>query len=117
MIYLVTGATGNIGGRVVERLLAQGERPRIFVRDADKARARYGHRVEVAVGELGDVASLGRALEGVDTLFLVNSGPGLQRRDEAAAKSAKASGVKRVVKLSSYDAEQRVGTGFWHALG
>jgi uncharacterized protein YbjT (DUF2867 family) len=30
MIYLITGATGDIGSRVVERLLERGDRPRIF---------------------------------------------------------------------------------------
>ena len=38
MVYLITGATGNVGSLVVERLIARGNRTRIFVRDADKAR-------------------------------------------------------------------------------
>lgn len=117
MVYLITGATGNIGSRVVDRLLAGGERPRVFARDPEKARARFGGRVDVVAGDLADAASLARALSGVDALFLVNSGPGLEARDEAAAKVAKASGVKRLVKLSSFDAEPRVGTGEWHAKG
>lgn len=115
--YLVTGATGNIGARVVERLLRRGERPRLFVRDAGKAATRFGDRVDLAVGDLADAASLARALRGVDALFLVNSGPGLEVRDEAAARVARASGVKRLVKLSSLDARQQVGTGIWHARG
>jgi hypothetical protein len=58
------------------------------------------------------------ALAGVDVLFLVNSGPELAALDELAAKAAKATRVKRLVKLSSYDArEQNVGTGIWHAAG
>jgi (4-alkanoyl-5-oxo-2,5-dihydrofuran-3-yl)methyl phosphate reductase len=117
MVYLVTGATGNIGSRVVDRLLAPGERPRVFARDPEKARARFDSRVDVAVGDLAESASLARALSGVDALFLVNSGSGLEVRDEAAAKVAKASGVKRLVKLSSADAAQQVGTGVWHAQG
>jgi uncharacterized protein YbjT (DUF2867 family) len=54
MIYLVTGATGDIGSRVVERLLERGDRPRIFFRDMEKARVRYGDRVDIAVGDLAD---------------------------------------------------------------
>jgi uncharacterized protein YbjT (DUF2867 family) len=116
MIYLITGATGNVGGLVTERLVARGVRPRIFVRDAEKARARYGDRVDVVVGDLSDAASLARALTGVDTLFLVNSGHDLDVRDGAAADAARASGVRHLVKLSSIDArEQNVGTGVWHA--
>jgi len=115
--YLVTGATGNIGGRVVDRLVSRGERPRVFARDVAKARARFGGRVDVVAGDLGDAAALARAFAGVDVVLLVNSGPGLEVRDAAAAHVARASGTKRLVKLSSFDAEHQVGTGVWHALG
>jgi (4-alkanoyl-5-oxo-2,5-dihydrofuran-3-yl)methyl phosphate reductase len=115
--YLITGATGNVGSMVVEQLLARGERPRVFVRDADKARGRWGDRVEVAVGDLADAASLAAALDGRDSLFLLNAGPDLDERDRAAAEISAARGV-RLVKLSSIDArEQNVGTGVWHARG
>jgi uncharacterized protein YbjT (DUF2867 family) len=118
MNYLITGATGNIGSLVVERLLERGDRPRIFVRDVGKARARYGDRVDVAVGDLAETATLSAALAGIDALFLVNSGHDLDVRDAAAAKAAKAAGVRHLVKLSSIDArEQNVGTGVWHARG
>jgi uncharacterized protein YbjT (DUF2867 family) len=116
--HVVTGATGNIGSMVVERLLASGERPRVFVRDEAKARARWGDRVDVAVGDLTDGPSLATALEGADGLFLVNSGPELDRHDRLAARAAKTAGLARLVKLSSYDARQQdVGTGVWHARG
>jgi (4-alkanoyl-5-oxo-2,5-dihydrofuran-3-yl)methyl phosphate reductase len=118
MIYLITGATGNVGSLVTERLIARGVRPRIFVRDAAKARMRYGENVDIRTGDLGDAASLSRALAGVDVLFLVNSGPDLAALDALAADVADDAGVKRLVKLSSYDArEQNVGTGVWHAAG
>jgi len=117
MNYLITGATGDIGSRVVKHLLALGARPRVFARDARKVRERFGDRVDVAVGDLADAGSLFAALAGVDALFLVNSGPELASRDELAAKAAKAAGVKHLVKLSSMDAQQDVGTGVWHARG
>lgn len=118
MTYIITGATGNVGSLVVEGLLARGERPRIFVRDAQKAKARYGGRVDIFTGDLADAKTLTLALVGADELFLVNSGPELAALDELAAKAAKAAGVKHLVKLSSYDArEQNIGTGVWHAAG
>jgi uncharacterized protein YbjT (DUF2867 family) len=73
--------------------------------------------VDIVVGDLADTKSLRSALEGVGALFLVNSGPELAGRDAAAAIVAKAAGVKNLVKLSSMDAGQRVGTGVWHAQG
>jgi uncharacterized protein YbjT (DUF2867 family) len=105
MTYLITGATGDVGSKVVQHLLQRGERPRVFVRDAEKARSRFGDRVEVFVGDLADPAALNAALGGIDELFLVNIGPQIPARDEAAAKAAKASGVKHLVKLSSMDVE------------
>jgi len=118
MIYLITGATGNIGRLVAQRLIERCERPRVFVRDAKKARALYGDRVDVLVGDLADALALKAACEGIDGLFLVNSGPELAARDQAAARAAKAAGVGHLVKLSSFDArEPNVGTGVWHAQG
>jgi uncharacterized protein YbjT (DUF2867 family) len=117
MTYLITGATGDIGSRVTERLLARGIRPRIYVRSAEKARARFGDRVDIAVGDLADANSLTKALAGVDEFFLVNSGPEIAGRDAIAAHAAESAGVKHLVKLSSMDAQQNVGTGAWHAQG
>jgi uncharacterized protein YbjT (DUF2867 family) len=121
MTILVTGATGNIGALVVERLLARGLKTRLFVRDAGKARDMFVHRtgplLDIAVGDLTESATLAPALAGVDAAFLITSGPDLARLDAGAARVAKRAGLRRLVKLSSYDAEPRVGTGVWHALG
>jgi uncharacterized protein YbjT (DUF2867 family) len=116
--YLITGATGNVGSLVAEHLIGRGYRPRVFVRDGGKAKSRYGDRVQVFVGDLSDATTLGPALEGADALLLINSGPDLAVRDQAAAMAAKAANVKLLVKLSSYDSrEPGVGTGVWHLQG
>jgi (4-alkanoyl-5-oxo-2,5-dihydrofuran-3-yl)methyl phosphate reductase len=118
MSYLITGATGNVGSLVVDRLIARGDRPRIFVRDREKAKARYGDRVEIFVGDLADADTLKPAINGTKAILLITSGPDLAAQDEAIARVAKAEGAGRLVKLSSYDArEQNVGTGVWHARG
>jgi uncharacterized protein YbjT (DUF2867 family) len=115
--YLITGATGDVGSKVVERLLQRGDRPRVFVREEKKARLRFGDRVDVFVGDLAYAASLRAALEGVDALFLVNTGPQIPAQDEGAAQVAKAAGVKHLVKLSSMDVEQGLAIGAWHERG
>ena len=117
MVYLITGATGAVGSLVVEQLIKRGERPRVFVRDETKARARYGDRVDIFPGDLAHAETLALALRGTDALLLVNSGPKLGAQDEAAVNVAKATGAKHLVKLSSYDARENVGTGVWHAQG
>jgi uncharacterized protein YbjT (DUF2867 family)/lysophospholipase L1-like esterase len=115
--YVITGATGTVGGLVVERLLERGEQVRVLVRDRAKARRRFGDRVEIAVGDLANPASLPRALAGGDALLLINVGPELAARDAAAAQAARVAGIGFLVKLSSKDAAEEVGTGPWHAAG
>lgn len=58
MIYLITGATGEIGSLVVQLLLERGDRPRILVRNEEKARKLFGNRVDVFVGDLAEAATL-----------------------------------------------------------
>ena len=117
MTFLITGATGDVGSRVVEHLIGRGQQPRVFVRDSAKAQAHFGDRVEVVVGDLGDPPSLRAALQGIDALFLVNTGPFIPARDEAAATAARAAGVKHLVKLSSLDVEHGLAIGAWHERG
>ena len=111
MTYLITGATGEVGARVVNQLAEQGERPRVFARDGAKARAKFGERVEICIGDLGDEKSLTAALEGVEALFLVTSGPQIPFLDELAARAATAANAGYVVKLSSLDVEQSLAIG------
>jgi nucleoside-diphosphate-sugar epimerase len=70
---LVTGASGFIGGRLVERLLIEcGARPRVLLRNYSRAAklARFGlDRVELAIGSLSEPGSLGRAVEGCSIVF------------------------------------------------
>src|SRR5262245_36369240 len=94
MKILVTGATGAIGSLVTRRLIDRGCRPSIFARDEAKARRQFGDAVEIRVGDLrADKESLSAVFAGVDSLFLLNSGPDLAARDRAAALAAKSAGV------------------------
>jgi uncharacterized protein YbjT (DUF2867 family) len=114
---LISGATGDIGARVVRQLLALGHRPRIFVRTAATARQLFGDTVDIHVGDLADPVSLAAALAGAEKFFLVTSGPAIPTLDALAAHTAKAAGVHHLVKLSSLDAEHHLALGRWHALG
>src|SRR5215469_15354475 len=115
--YLITGATGDVGARVVDLLMRSGQRPRVLVRDEQKARSRFRDGVEVRVGDLEDEDSLQASLHGMDGLFLVNIGPRIPVRDELAARVAKTSGVKHIVKLSSMDVQHGLAIGAWHEQG
>jgi (4-alkanoyl-5-oxo-2,5-dihydrofuran-3-yl)methyl phosphate reductase len=117
MTYLITGATGDVGSRVVAHLLKRNLRPRVLARNDAKARLLFGPLVDVFVGDLAEPASFREALEGIDALFLVNVGPEIPQRDEAAAMLAKEMGVKKIVKLSSLDVEHGLAIGAWHEKG
>ncbi|AYG69982.1 MULTISPECIES: NAD(P)H-binding protein [unclassified Rhizobium] len=118
MKYLIVGATGNIGSRVTQRLIARGERPSVFVRNAKKAKALFGAQVDIHVGDLDKApSSLATALDGANGVFLVSDGPDLDTRDRTVAFAAKSAGVGHLVKLSTLDVHTGVGTGPWHARG
>lgn len=118
MKHLVIGATGNIGSRVVQRLVDSGARPSVFVRSARRARSLFGDHVDIHVGDLEKPGcSLATALAGVDGVFLVTDGSDLEKRDRAVAFAARHAGVRHVVKLSTLDVRTGIGTGPWHERG
>ena len=111
---LVTGATGNIGSQVVRELRARGAYVRAFVRDPGKAAAMLGDGVEFASGDFSDAASVRRALEGVDDVFLACANDPRQVEFETGViDAAAASGVRRIVKLSALGAEIGASVVFW----
>ena len=102
---LVTGATGNVGSRVVQELRARGAFIRAFVRDRDRAAKKLGGDVELAAGDFSDTASLSRALEGADHIFLTSAdGPQMVEHETAVIDAAAAASVSRIVKLSTLGA-------------
>ncbi|WP_328954602.1 SDR family oxidoreductase [Kitasatospora purpeofusca] len=92
---LVTGATGRVGGSVVTQLHAAGVPVRALVR----GEADFPEGVRAVRGDLGDPASLGAALEGVDAVFLV--WPFLRAAGAAEVIDAVGKHARRVVYLSS----------------
>ena len=67
--YLVTGATGFVGRRLVERLIAMGAGVRVLVRQPEKLPPLLSSACEVMVGDLGNPASLEVAVAGVGVVF------------------------------------------------
>ena len=92
---LVTGATGKVGGAVVTRLHAAGVPVRALVR----GEADFPEGVQAVRGDLGDPASLGTALEGVDSVFLV--WPFLSAEGASDVIDMIGKHARRVVYLSS----------------
>ncbi|GIG67462.1 NAD(P)H-binding protein [Phytomonospora endophytica] len=97
-MYLVSGASGNVGRAVVEALVADGREVRALTRSG--APAGFGEGVATVAGNLDEPASLAAALEGVRGVFLL---PGYADMPGVLAEAAKA-GVERVVQLSGMSA-------------
>jgi uncharacterized protein YbjT (DUF2867 family) len=105
-LILVTGATGNVGRRVVSELTSRGAAVRAFVRDCAKAAVVFPGDVEVAVGDFTAPSSLRDALAGVDRVFLTSAnGPDEVAHETAVIDATVAASVRLLVKLSALGAQ------------
>jgi len=104
-MYLVTGATGNIGNGVAKLLSEQGHEVRVLVRESSRT-DQLPRGVDVVVGDLDDPGSVGAGLDGVDAVFALFATPGVTQ-GEVMIEAAKSVGVSRVVLLSSIGARLR----------
>jgi uncharacterized protein YbjT (DUF2867 family) len=114
-LVLLTGATGYVGGRLLERLEGDGWRLRCMSRRPDELRARTAPGTEVVRGDVADPASLEAALADVDVAYyLVHSmASGADYRDadrrgaRAFGDAARRAGVRRIVYLGGLGAGGR----------
>ena len=97
-MFLVTGATGNVGGELVSALAESGQQVRALARPGSGKPLPDG--VAQATGDLNQPASLRAALTGVRGLFLY---PGYQDLAGTLAEARQA-GVRHVVLLSGSSA-------------
>lgn len=126
-LILLTGASGYVGGRLLEALQLAGHPLRCMARRPDYLLPRVAPGTEVVAGDVLDPESLARALTGVDTAFYLvhsmESADSFEEADRVGARNfgqaAKTSGVRRIVYLgglgsgaglsSHLDSRQEVG--------
>ncbi|MEA2405342.1 MAG: hypothetical protein QOE08_1989, partial [Thermoleophilaceae bacterium] len=108
-VELVTGATGYVGGRLIERLLLEGREVRALARDPARLDARDG--LDPMGGDLVAGDGLPEALDGVSTAYYLvhsmeaaaGSDGDFGARDRLAAHNfadaARGAGLERVVYL------------------
>ncbi|MEV0947044.1 NAD(P)H-binding protein [Rhodococcus sp. NPDC049939] len=102
MTIAVTGATGSIGGKVLERL-GGGAGVRLIGRNAQRLEPLAEHfDSPFAVATYADAAAMSAALRGVRLLFLVSGHESATRREDhaTAIDAAREAGVERIVYLS-----------------
>lgn len=108
-IYLITGVTGATGGAAARELRRQGRRVRGLVHKEDaRAEALRTSGIEVVVGDLLDLDSIRRAMEGVSGAYFVYPIPHEGLIDAAAftAQAAIEAGVRSLVDMSQISARR-----------
>ncbi|MER7823079.1 NAD(P)H-binding protein [Streptomyces sp. NPDC096097] len=107
MQLTVLGATGPIGGQVLQQALAAGHRVTALVRDAARLPQRDDERVTVVIGDAASAADVEEAARGSRALICA-LGPGKDYKSTLATRTAgpvleamSAAGVERLVWLSA----------------
>lgn len=99
MKYFITGATGFIGGRVAQQLIAAGHEVVALVRSKAKAAelARLG--VSLAEGDITDKESMRQPMTGVDGVFHIAAWYKIGERDKSFAERINVGGTRNVLEL------------------
>jgi uncharacterized protein YbjT (DUF2867 family) len=121
---LVVGATGSLGGQVVDQLLERGKSVRALVRPTSDASRLEGRGVEIARGDMLDVDSLVAAMRGADAVITTAAGytrGGKEAHDidtvgnANLAEAAHRAEIRRFVLTSILTSDQTSGVPhFWH---
>ncbi|RAO12387.1 NmrA family NAD(P)-binding protein [Micromonospora noduli] len=104
-MIVVTGATGQLGSQIVDRLLDRlsPDAVGVSVRDVDRAAGLAEGGVRVRVADFTDPATLGHAFEGAGKVLIVSAairGPGAFVANRAAIDAARAAGASRILYTS-----------------
>ncbi len=108
MTVLVTGASGFVGSAVARCLIDAGFDVRVLMRPHSDRRNIKGLAVEVATGDLMDVTSLERALDGRRALFHVAADYRLWVRDPAPMFGANVDGTRHLMRASLAAGVERI---------
>jgi len=118
-MYVITGATGNTGSVITERLLARGERVRVVGRDPKRLERFTQKGAEPFVADATDAGALTKAFSGAKAVYAMippNLGsPDVrayqERVNDALVSAIEKNGVQYAVALSSFGADKPAGTG------
>ncbi len=104
-MIIVTGATGQLGSRIVEGLLTRvpADTVGVSVRDVAKAASLTERGVRVRPGDFTAPATLIHAFEGADQVLVISAairGGDAVRANVAAIDAARAAGAKRILYTS-----------------
>lgn len=107
MKAFITGATGFIGGNLVRTLLADGHQVRALVRPGSDQRNLADLPLELAAGDLDDLAQLTEQIAGCDVVFHVAAHYSLWAKDSDAIYRANVTGTKNMLAAAQRAGVQR----------
>jgi uncharacterized protein YbjT (DUF2867 family) len=118
-MYVITGATGNTGSVIAEKLLEAGKKVRVVGRDPKRLERFTQEGAEPFVADATDAGALTKAFSGAEAVYAMIppnlSSPDVHayedRVSDALAAAITTSGVRHAVVLSSYGADKPNGTG------
>ncbi|MEU8183720.1 NmrA family NAD(P)-binding protein [Micromonospora sp. NPDC049044] len=104
-MFVITGATGQLGSQIVDRLLERvpAETVGVSVRDVTKAAGLAARGVRVRAGDFTDPRTLQHAFEGAEKVLVVSAairGSDAAAANRAAIDAAHTVGAKRVLYTS-----------------
>jgi len=101
MAVLVTGATGFLGGRLAQVLVARGEAVRILARPNSDIRHLDGLPIEIVPGDLATTASLADAVKGVTHIYHC-AGCSTDWAADAVFYAANVAGVRNLLEAARH---------------
>ncbi len=118
-MYVIMGATGNIGSKLANILLDKGENIKVIGRSAERLKPFVDCGAEAAVGDASDAAFLTDTFKGADAVFALippnyttdNFRGFYNEIGGNIVKAIKESGAKYVLFLSSHGAHLAENTG------
>lgn len=118
-MYVITGASGNSGHVVAEKLLAKQKNVRVIGRSAERLQRLTDRGAEAFICDVTDQNKLAEAFRGAQAVYLMippdmaaeNYREFQGRVSDAMAAAAREAGVKYAVALSSFGADKPSGTG------
>jgi len=105
LVILVTGAGGNCGRELLRQLTDAGVPHRAGYSTSVKAEDARSRGIDAVVADFRQTATLGPALRGIESLFLLSGwSPDQTQIETNLVREAKRAAVRHIVKLSVWDA-------------
>lgn len=107
MMILVTGATGFVGSQLCRRLTTDGHTVRVFHRPTSDLSVLQGLEVEYAVGDVTEIDTLRKAMQGVDCIYHA-AGQVSYWKDSSRMYEITVGGTKNVLQAARENGAGRV---------